>query len=56
MTFILLSTVVVAFIIIIIITAASKVLSSDSMEQNPSVEVNKLLKFWLIHSLAFLQG
>jgi len=33
-----------------------KVLSSDSMEQNPSAEVNKLLKFWLIHSLAFLQG
>jgi hypothetical protein len=31
-----------------------KVLSSDSMEQN--VEVNKLLKFWLICSLAFLQS
>jgi hypothetical protein len=32
-----------------------KVLSSDSMEQNPSVEVNKLLMFWLIHLLTFLQ-
>jgi len=33
-----------------------KILSSDFMEQKPSAEVNKLLKFWLIHLLAFLQG